>query len=221
MSIASSMMSSASKASAFSTQSTQSHAVPPELSREDFESIMDDFLENYEVVGRKYRPALGGVGLTGAEKLAVLRSAVEEGVDGLGKEENRRRILEIEKENRGPVKEIRERVKGEEDEGDKWDVETILSRLYWLSAADPVATYTNTENHPATIRSRLIPRAGPDGTDPAPRSRRKVVEESESSGSETEMEEAKVTVARKKGETPEERKVRKAGVKEDRAVSLH
>jgi protein LTV1 len=127
------MASNISRASLFSTRSTQSSAVPPELSREDFESIMDDFLDNYEVVGRKYRPALGGAGLTGAEKLAVLRAAVEEGEDGLGKEENRRRILEIEKDNRGPAREIRERVRREEDEGDKWDVETILSELAELN----------------------------------------------------------------------------------------
>jgi protein LTV1 len=92
---------------------------------------MDDFLENYEVVGRKYRPALGGVGLTGAEKLAVLRSAVEVGDDGLGKEENRRRILEIERLGRGRgIIEEREKVSREEKEGDKWDVETILSESH-------------------------------------------------------------------------------------------
>jgi hypothetical protein len=84
-----------------------------------------------------------------------------------------------------------------------------------------IATYTNTENHPATIRSRVIPRDGQSGSAsvPAPRSRKVVEEESESSGSETEMEAPKVTMARKKGETAEERRVRKAGVKEERAVS--
>jgi protein LTV1 len=83
-----------------------------------------------------------------------------------------------------------------------------------------IATYTNTENHPATIRSRLIPKDGQAGTIPAPRPRKVVLPESESSGSETETETPKVTVARKKGETAEERKARKSGVKEERAVSL-
>jgi protein LTV1 len=121
VSVAASQMSTMSKASLFSSAS----AAPPEVSREDFESIMDDFLENYEVVGRKYRPALGGTGLTGPEKLSVLRSAIE-GEDE-DREENRRRVLEVERATRGKEKIARERVKREEDEGDKWDVETILS----------------------------------------------------------------------------------------------
>ena len=118
-------MSSMSRASLFSTSS----AAPPLVSREDFDSIMDDFLDNYEVVGNKYRQALGGTQLTGPEKLRVLRAAVESEEDGIGKEENRKRILEIERLGRGvrAPKEKMGRVRREEDEGDKWDVETILS----------------------------------------------------------------------------------------------
>lgn len=116
-------MSSSSRASLFSNSS----AAPPEVSREDFDAILDDFLENYEVVGRKYRPALGGTNLTGPEKLQVLRSAVEG--EGEDREANRELVLEIERLGRNykAPKEKREKVKVEGDE-QKWDVETILCK---------------------------------------------------------------------------------------------
>ena len=117
--------------SSTSRVSLMSHASEiPEVSREDFDNILDDFLENYEVVGSKYRPALGGTSLTGAEKLRVLRMAVEDETDGLGKEENRRRIMEIEKMGRGvkAPKEKRERVRDEGKAEEKWDVESILCK---------------------------------------------------------------------------------------------
>ena len=50
---------------------------PPLLtSREDFNAIMDDFLENYEILGGKMRPVLEGA--TGADKLATFRRALRE-----------------------------------------------------------------------------------------------------------------------------------------------
>lgn len=113
----------------------------PEVSREDFDNILDDFLEKYEVVGSKYRPALGGTGLTGVEKLAVLRAAVDDEVEGLGKEENTRRILEFERMERGmkAPKERRERVKDEGKDEEKWDVESILCGPF----LDPQARMTD------------------------------------------------------------------------------
>jgi len=104
----------------------------PEVSREDFDNILDDFLEKYEVVGSKYRPALGGTGLSGVEKLAVLRAAVDDEVEGLGKEENTRRILEFERMERGvkAPKERRERVKDVGIDEEKWDVESILCMCF-------------------------------------------------------------------------------------------
>lgn len=113
-------MSSSSRASLFSNSS----AAPPEVSREDFDAILDDFLENYEVVGRRMRPALGGTGLTGPEKLQVLRSAVEG--EGDDRDANRQLVLEIERLGRGQKapKEKREKVKV--DEAEKWDVESVL-----------------------------------------------------------------------------------------------
>lgn len=129
VSIAPSYMSSASRVSMFSTGSKFMPGDQPEVTREDFESIMDDFLENYEVVGKRLRPAVGGTSLSGPEKLQVLRSAVE----GVGEEaeENRRRILEIEAAGRSyvPTKEERDtlRIRDVVPEKEKWDVESILS----------------------------------------------------------------------------------------------
>ena len=127
-------MSSMSKASLFSSTSTASAI--PEVSREDFDAILDDFLENYEVVGKRLRPALGGTGLSGPEKLRVLRAAVN-GEDGLERENNRKRAMEIERLGRGVMAfedDERENVRDDEAQGDRWDVETILSE-FWDSSA--------------------------------------------------------------------------------------
>ncbi|EAL19573.1 hypothetical protein CNBG2020 [Cryptococcus deneoformans B-3501A] len=204
-SIAASNFSVSSRFSLASHASRASTAVPPELSREDFNSIMDDFLENYEVVGRRLRPALGGTTMSGPEKLKVLRSAIEG--EGDFKDDNRKRIKEIEKEEMGKgrtkLREEKVKIVGEEEQ--KWDVETILT------------TRTNTENHPALIRdpTRKIRTVPPP---PAPPVQRE--EESEDdSGSETEREGGpRVTVARTKGESAEERKARKAAVKAERSA---
>jgi len=78
-------------------------------------------------VGSKWRQSLGGTALSGLEKLKVLRAAIENGDDALGPTENRRRILEMEKRDEiMPVLEKRERIRREEDEGEKWDAESIL-----------------------------------------------------------------------------------------------
>jgi hypothetical protein len=99
-----------------------------------------------------------------------------------------------------------------------------------------LATYTNTENHPAVIGTRSAAEKrrraeaqaqaqlqAPHASAAAPGDVRSVAEgqdeeEEEDSGSETEMDEPKVTVARPKGESAEERKARKAAVKAERAV---
>ncbi|WVQ95802.1 hypothetical protein IAU59_002901 [Kwoniella sp. CBS 9459] len=206
------------------SHASRAGAGPPEVSRDDFEAIMDDFLDNYEVVGRRLRPALGGTGLTGTEKLSVLRAAIE-GEDEV-KEENRRRIMRIEEEdrekmqNRDKTKKTKEaKVKVAEPEEEKWDVQTILT------------TYTNTENHPAVIRSRTAAQAKARAEALAKQQQEqenaKEAQEGEDSndddddtdsGSETEREEPKVTVARQKGETTEDKKARKAAVKAERSA---
>jgi protein LTV1 len=87
----------------------------PELitSREDFDSIMDEFLNDYEQLGRKLKPKLPGE--TGPEKLDTIRRA-------MGQDE-RVRIGEQEEDDDSddiyaPL---------EDDKKDRWDCETILS----------------------------------------------------------------------------------------------
>ncbi|BEI79558.1 hypothetical protein CcaverHIS002_0100870 [Cutaneotrichosporon cavernicola] len=184
-----------------------------EDNREDFDDIMTDFLDNYEVVGRRMREAVGGTKLTGPEKLAVIRAALEDEEEGPGRAENRRRILDLERRiETGQYRDIKESIDRREVEPEaKWDVETILS------------TYTNTENIPGMIRlrsgaeakERAMRRAEAAAAAEAARMR-EAEEEEEGSGSETERE-AKVTVARPKGEGAAERKARKAAVKAERA----
>ena len=128
-SVTPSMMSSVSKVSFFSSASAATASTVPEVSREDFDAILDDFLDNYEIVGKRLRPALGGTGLTGPEKLRVLRAAVD-GDEGQERENNRKRVMEIERLGRGVrafEDDEQEDVKDLEKHGDQWDVETILS----------------------------------------------------------------------------------------------
>ncbi|KIR68127.1 protein LTV1 [Cryptococcus bacillisporus CA1873] len=205
-SIAASNFSVSSRFSLASHASRASTSVPPELSREDFNAIMDDFLENYEVVGRRLRPALGGTALSGPEKLKVLRSAIEG--EGDFRDDNRKRIKEIEKEEMGKgrtkLREEKVKIIGEEEQ--KWDVETIL-----------IATRTNTENHPALIRDptrkiRTVPA-------PPPPPVQREEDSEDDSGSETEREGGpRVTIARTKGESADEKKARKAAVKAERSA---
>lgn len=101
----------------------------PEISRDDFESIMDDFLDNYEVVGNRMRESLGTTGLSGPDKLKVLRSALEDGEQGPSQEDNRRRIFDLERRIQdGTYKEEQDALERSSvvKDKDQWDVETIL-----------------------------------------------------------------------------------------------
>lgn len=105
----------------------RSGSSPPPIDREDFEGILDDFLDNYEVVGNRMQPVLGGFGLTGAEKLQILRANMLEEDDGavdVAREELRRKIHAG--EGRKEVKEPILMPTMVHDKKDKWDVETIL-----------------------------------------------------------------------------------------------
>ena len=88
--------------------------------RKDFESLMDDFLDHYEVIGGKMCPVLEGD--TGLEKLETLRNAL---VDNdrhdviLGQE-----MREEDDDEAMPLPSI----VGTGEDGDRWDVETILSK---------------------------------------------------------------------------------------------
>ncbi|KDN37946.1 hypothetical protein K437DRAFT_240396 [Tilletiaria anomala UBC 951] len=108
------------------------------ISREDFDGIMDEFLNDYEVLGGKMRQTLGGANATPAEKLDLVRRALGEA--------KLRDVAEDEEEE--PMPEIR--VVGSNRE--KWDVESILS------------TRTNLENHPRTIRAEDSISIAPTGS---------------------------------------------------------
>ena len=90
----------------------------PELitSREDFEAMMDDFMDNYELLGRKLKPVLPGD--SGPEKLNTLRRA-------MGQDE-RVRIISADDDNELDDEQLFAGYNATEKE-DRWDCETILS----------------------------------------------------------------------------------------------
>ena len=80
-------------------------------SRADFESMMDEFLDNYEVVAGKMKPTLPG---TATEKLDAVRKALGEAKirdadEDESEDDNTHMSLDV------------------DDKKDRWDCETILS----------------------------------------------------------------------------------------------
>ena len=88
-------------------------------SREDFNQIMDDFLENYEILGGKMRPVLEGQ--TGADKLATFRRALRD---------DEERAVVTPHDSNDDDSDLLVRVSDEEDKHERWDCETILSACY-------------------------------------------------------------------------------------------
>lgn len=90
----------------------------PELitSREDFESMMDEFLNDYEILGRKLKLKLAGD--TGAEKLDTIRRA-------MGQDERVRLGDAEEDDNDDDILMPFDL----DEKKDRWDCETILSEL--------------------------------------------------------------------------------------------
>lgn len=167
VSIAPSYMSSMSRVSFLRGDEPTGAGPAPEVSREDFDAIMDDFLDNYEVVGRRMRESLGGTALSGPEKLKVLRAALEDGQEGPTREENRARILDLERRlEQGLVKDEKVRLdrREVEPEKDKWDVETILCE-YSTAITRPL-----NNNGPRTLAdiSHIHQHGEPPGHDPPP-----------------------------------------------------
>jgi protein LTV1 len=105
----------------------------PELitSRDDFGALMDDFLDNYEMLGRKMKPKLEGE--TGVEKLNTIRRAlgpahlVSPGIQDSDETEE-------------------ESLAEEDREKDRWDCETILSELGLTSHAQSLADTDSTRS---------------------------------------------------------------------------
>ncbi|KAF9786725.1 Low temperature viability protein-domain-containing protein [Thelephora terrestris] len=183
----------------------------PELleARDDFAAMMNEFLDEYEILGGKMKPKLEGD--TNIEKLDTFRRAL------------------------GPVtiRDYDEKDDGDlpmpvdiDDAKDTWDCETILT------------TYSNLENHPRLIRARdakaiskirLHPKTGlPTTTKVTPLKMEDLSEEDEDDGDRrmsfasvkvklADVRSAlKVPVTRLKGESKEEKKSRKNAAKEER-----
>lgn len=88
----------------------------PELitSREDFDSLVKEFLNDFEILGRKMKPKLEGE--SGVDKLDSLRRA-------MGQDERVRVKDDDEEENYDDLL-----LSEDEDKKDRWDCETILSK---------------------------------------------------------------------------------------------
>ncbi|KAJ1735534.1 Protein ltv1 [Coemansia sp. Benny D160-2] len=120
----------------------------PLSTRPDFDNVMRDFLDSYELTGKKMQTKVEGT--TGAGKLSTYRHAMLD--DTATDAENRRRLLavgtrQIEETNAKSKEaddaEIDELFKG--PERTPWDCQSVLS------------TYSNLDNHPAVIYEERRP----------------------------------------------------------------
>ncbi|KAG7452177.1 LTV-domain-containing protein [Guyanagaster necrorhizus] len=172
----------------------------PELitARDDFSSMMDEFLNDYEILGRKMKPKLEGD--SGVEKLETLRRAM--GQDQRVKES-------YSDDDDTPEEDLF--LELEEDKKDRWDCETILT------------TYTNLENHPRLIRAcdtrrtpkiTLDPKTGlPSVVEPKQAKLRAQPPEPD-----LKRIPRQATVTRPRNESAESKKARKTAVKVNRAM---
>ncbi|KAI0778643.1 LTV-domain-containing protein [Trametes elegans] len=168
-------------------------------SRDDFESMMDEFLEKYEVVAGKMRPVLPG---SANDKLDTIRKALGEA-----------KIRDDAEESGSEDDDILMPLDVDEKK-DRWDCETILT------------TYSNLENHPRLITARntkqvpkirLDPKTGlPSVVEEQPTKPQHSHDSSATDEDEEDSRPVRVTIARRKDETPEEKKARKQAVKAER-----
>ncbi|KAJ1957115.1 Protein ltv1 [Dispira parvispora] len=157
--------------------------------REDFEEILDEFLDKYEIVGR--RMATKSEGESGVEKLDIIRQTLA-----------RATVEDTHAESRGESNPRDEydviHCRDTDKRYDTWDCESVLS------------TYSNLENHPSLIpdephrRIKLNNRTGMPSL------------ERVKTPKDTAVCDKKVNygVARVKEETAEEKKMRKQAAKE-------
>ncbi|KNZ53825.1 hypothetical protein VP01_3127g4 [Puccinia sorghi] len=144
----------------------------PRERRADFEAIMDEFLDKFEVIGGKMKPVMAGK--TPVGKLETLRSELL----GPGEQDSREERLAVKEQilkklqaeqdahHARPFSHIpKDRftlLDGEKDHQNKWDCQTILT------------TYSNLENHPRVIRIRDAIGAAERKTVPAPNTESKI-----------------------------------------------
>ncbi|CAB4403932.1 unnamed protein product [Rhizophagus irregularis] len=179
--------------------------------RQDFSQILDEFLDKYEINGRKVVQKLEGD--NAQDQLETIRQ-------GLGKvivnDDNSSQNETIKEEKRG---DIFVHVDSEEkDEGQNWDCQSILS------------TYSNLENHPTLIREKsrkksqkininqktglpIVKLSTENKTDEEEEEERdKGIEKQEKE----ENEKVNFGKARSKNEPKEEKKLRKQNIKSER-----
>ncbi|KAG6878318.1 hypothetical protein C0993_008915 [Termitomyces sp. T159_Od127] len=193
----------------------------PELitSREDFESMMNEFLNDYEILGRKMKLKLDGD--TGAEKLDTMRRAMGQ--------DSRVRLNSEESDEEDDILMPLD----VDDKQDRWDCETILSESTLhayaiLSSPYSKATYSNLENHPRLIRARnlkpvakitLDPKTGfPTVVDHEHKPKKadsSLIDHLDSDNDENDIP-VRQTITRPRDESKEEKKARKAGIKAER-----
>ncbi|KAG7099821.1 hypothetical protein E1B28_001630 [Marasmius oreades] len=191
--------------------SDDDHEAPQLItSREDFTFIIDQFLNDYELLGRKMKPKLEGE--TGVQKLDTLRRSM--GQDRRVRESTGESDEEV-------VDDLWVETEGKED---KWDCETILT------------TYSNLENHPRLIRARdfkpvakisLNPKTGSPSISEDPSKKHSVSQkvkshaydhDSGNSDYDDSTHPGRQTITRSRNETAEEKKARKAAVKGQQAA---
>ncbi|KAI8989284.1 Low temperature viability protein-domain-containing protein [Pilobolus umbonatus] len=169
--------------------------------RADFDSILDEFLDKYEILGKKMEPKLEGK--TAGEKLDTVRQAFS--TTHIQEEEERIPSIKIRRETESPMPE-----RPVQRERETWDCQSVIS------------TYSNLENHPALIsdkgpmkRIRIDPKTGMPILVEVARKQKKVVQEEEEE-EESSSEEEKVDTGhgRPKAETKEEKKQRKQAMKD-------
>ncbi|KAH7930486.1 Low temperature viability protein [Leucogyrophana mollusca] len=178
--------------------------------REDFEAMMDDFLGNYEILGRRLKPVLPGD--TGAGKLETLRRT-------MGQDERVRITSGDSDEDDDDEKLFAAFHANDEDKKDRWDCETILT------------TYSNLENHPRLIRARdskpvpkikLDPRTGLPTVDgdvkgvKVSKARQTMQDLEEEDETEDGDAAPRQTITRPRDESKEDKKARKQAVKAER-----
>jgi protein LTV1 len=180
--------------------------------RADFDAILDDFLEKYEIVGRKMQPKLEGdspAAKLDSMRQGLLKTHIHEEKEREPKQRLTQAALEPKLER--PVQKQRE----------TWDVQSVIS------------TYSNLENHPSLIsdkgpskRIRIDPKTGMPVLVEVARKQKKqqAAEESEEEESEEDEEEEgelpeNKGAPRVKQETKEEKKARKQAVKEAKKVN--
>ncbi|KAL0135172.1 Low temperature viability protein-domain-containing protein [Mucor lusitanicus] len=182
--------------------------------RADFDAILDEFLEKYEIVGKKMQPKLEGE--TSAAKLDSMRQGlIKPSVAEEEKKEMERTTRQkltqsaLEPKLERPVQRQRE----------TWDVQSVIS------------TYSNLENHPSLIndkgpskRIRIDPKTGMPVLVEVERKQKKQQQQqqAESDAEEDDEEEDEEDeeplenkgAPRSKAETKEEKRARKQAIKD-------